>query len=96
MHRGIEEVSRAVPGEDAARAVRAVRARRQADDEDARLGIAEAGHRPPPVVPVAEAGDLVAGNPLAPRDEPRTRAAGDDGAVKDAEAPGRGGHGRDE
>ena len=40
--------------------------------------IAEPRHRPAPVRLVAEAGDLLAGDPLAPRDEARAAPAGDD------------------
>ena len=50
VERGVEEVARAIAGEHAPRAVRAVRAGREADDDEARAGIAEAGDRAAPVV----------------------------------------------
>ena len=51
MKRGHQEIARtadAVAGEDAPGAVGAVRGRRQADEQQARARIAEAGHRPAP------------------------------------------------
>ena len=50
VQRGEQEVARAVAGEHAAGAVGAVRRRRQAEDQHARVGIAEAGDRPAPVL----------------------------------------------
>jgi hypothetical protein len=84
VERCIEEVARTVPREDASRAVRAVGSRGEADEEDARRGIPEAGDGSAPVLAPAEAGDLVAGHPLAPRHEARARAAVDEHAMKRA------------
>ena len=52
--------------------------RRETDDQDPGVGIAEARDGPAPVCLVVEAGDLLAGDSLPPRDEARTTAAGDD------------------
>ena len=51
---------------------------RQPNDEDPRGRVAEAGKRTTPVGLGTEAGDLLAGHLLAPRDEPRAASAGDD------------------
>ena len=75
---GEQEVARGVAGEDAAGAVAAVRRGREADQQDPRVGVAEARHRPAPVRLVAEPGDLLAGDLLAPLDEPRAATADDD------------------
>src|SRR5581483_3240081 len=53
-----QEVAGTITREDAARAVAAVGRRRQANDQDAGARVAEAGHRPAPVVLVAERGPL--------------------------------------
>ena len=71
VERGVQEVARAVAGEHAPRPVAAMGAGRQADEQDAGADVAEAGHRPRPVLAVAEAGDLLARDPLAPLDEAR-------------------------
>ena len=58
QQRGEDPVAAAVAGEHPAGAVAPVRGRRQPDDGDPRVGRAEAGHRPAPVVLVAERGPL--------------------------------------
>src|SRR6266511_2127282 len=73
--RGEQPVAGAVAGKDAAGAVAAVGGGRQAEDEQARGGVAEAGHRPAPVVPVPEGGALLPGDLLAPGDQARAPAA---------------------
>ncbi len=78
MKRGPQEITRPVAGEDPPRAVAAVRRRGEPDDEDPRLGIAEAGQRTTPVRLVREARDLLASDSFAPLNEARTAAAGDD------------------
>jgi len=71
VERPVEPVPALVAREDAARAVPAVRGRGETDDEHSRAGVAETGNRPPPVRPVAEAGDLLARHALAVLDESR-------------------------
>src|SRR5262249_9372553 len=88
VERGVEEVAGAVAGEDAAGAVAAVRRGRQADDQHARLGIAEAGDRLAPVVLSAERTALDARDLFTPRDQPRTTAATYDLLVQHAEGAG--------
>ena len=78
VHGGEQPVARAVAGEHAAGAVAAVGRGRQAEDEDARGGIAEAGDRAAPVLLAGERRALLARHLLAPRDQPRAAPAGDD------------------
>jgi hypothetical protein len=73
-----QEVAAGVAGEDATRPVAAVRRRGKPDDEDPRVRIAEARQRPAPVRLVAVAADLLAGDRLAPGDEPGASSARDD------------------
>src|SRR5829696_8927858 len=75
VHRGEQPVARTVAREDPARPVAAVRRRSQAEHEDARRGVAEAGDRPAPVDLVPERGALLANDALAPLDQPRAAAA---------------------
>src|SRR6266540_2290769 len=79
-----------VAGEDAAGAVAAVGGGRQAEDEQARGGVAEAGHRPAPVVPVPEGGALLPGDLLAPGDQARAPAALDQLPVEPLQFVARG------
>ena len=78
MQRRPQEVTRGIAGEDTAGPVAAVRRRRQAKDEDPRVRVAEARDRPAPVLLVAEPRDLLPGDELAPRDQPRAAPTGDD------------------
>ena len=64
-----QPVARAIAGEHPTGAVGAVSRRRQPDDQDAGLRIAEAGHREAPVVLRAERSPLVPGDLLAPVDQ---------------------------
>ncbi len=89
MKRGPQEIARPVAGEDSPGPVAAVRRRGEPDDEDPRLGIAEAGQRTTPVRLVREARDLLAGDSFAPLDETRTAAAGDDLGAERLEAVDR-------
>ncbi len=75
---GEQPVARAVPGEDAPGAVAAVRRGGEAEDVDPRRGVAEARHRPAPVLLLGVGGALLARDPLAPLDEARAGAARDD------------------
>jgi len=77
-----QEVAARVAGEDAAGSIAAMGGRREPHDENARVGIPEAGQRSAPVRLVAVAGDLLAGDPLAPRDEPWAPTAFDDLALE--------------
>ena len=78
MHRAEQELAAAVAREHTAGAVRAVGGRRQAEHDDAGGRVAEPGHRPPPVVVVAERGALGPSDLLAPFDEARAGPAADD------------------
>ena len=90
VQRREQEVARAVAGEDPAGPVAAVRRRREPEDQHPRRRIAEALHRPAPVVPVAIRRPLLARDLLAPLHEPRAAAAVDDRLVERFQ----GGHGR--
>src|SRR5262249_33648143 len=79
---GVEEVPRAVPCKDAPGAVRAVRPRREANDREARLGIAEAWHGLSPVRLFSVGTALRPRDLLTPGNEARAGAAGDDFAVQ--------------
>ena len=75
---GEEEVAGTVAGEDAARTVRAVGRRGEPEDYYLRLRVSEAGYGTAPVNLILIGGLLLAGDRLAPLDQPRTAAAGDD------------------
>jgi hypothetical protein len=72
---GEEEVARPITGEYPARAVASVRRRREADDHDARLWIAEAGNRFRPVTLARIARWRMARRFLAPPDQARAEHA---------------------
>ena len=76
VQRGEQEVARRIAGEHPTRPVAAVRRRREPDEQDPRRRVTEPGHRPAPVRLVAEAGDLLDGDGLAPRDEARAGRQG--------------------
>jgi hypothetical protein len=59
-----------------------VRAGSQSHDQNARLGIAEAGHRLAPILTVAVGAAFLAGHLLAIDDEARSAGAGYDFAVE--------------
>ena len=69
VERRPQKIPRRVAGEDTPRPVPAMRRRRKPHQQDPRLGIAEARHRPAPVHLVAETGDLLASHAFAPFDE---------------------------
>src|SRR5260221_10203581 len=76
----IQEVARAIAGEDAAGAVRAVRSGGETDDHDARPFVTEARHGAAPVLFMAVGGALALRDPFAKLHEPRASPAGDDRA----------------
>src|SRR5690242_3540363 len=78
MERGVEEVTRAIAGEDASRAIRAVRAGREAEDHELRFRIAEAAHRPTPIRVREVRASLLHRDGFAMRDQTRTRATRDE------------------
>src|SRR3954447_15075483 len=75
MERRKQPVTRAVAGEDATRAVAAMRGRGEAQHECPRLRIAEAGDRATPVLLVRERSALLACPLLPPLDQPRAQPA---------------------
>jgi len=77
-----EEVSGFVAGEDPPRAVASVRGGRETHDQQARGRIAEGGQRPAPVRFPPKPPRSAPGRFFAPRDEPRTPAAGHDPALE--------------
>ena len=79
---GEEPVARAVAGEHAAGAVGAVGGGRQAEQADARVGVAEAGHGAAPVLLVGKRRALLPRHLLAPLDEPRAATAVGDLALE--------------
>src|SRR5690606_10066309 len=66
-----------VTREHAAGAVAAMGGRREPDDHQTGVRIAEPGDGPPPIVPVAEGRALLAGDLFAPLDEAGTSSAVD-------------------
>src|SRR5262249_43735624 len=100
MERGHQKVARAagaVTGEDATGAVGAVRGRREADEQQARAGIAEARHRSSPVGLVLERAPLLARDARAAGAQARAAIARDDLRADRVEprrdSPARAGHG---
>ena len=77
-HQEVAGPAGAVAGEDAARAVGAVRSRREADDEDARVRIAETGNRTRPVRLVTIGPPFFAADLLAVLAQPRAALARND------------------
>lgn len=73
-----EEIPRAVAGEVATGAVRAVGGGGEAEYDDARVRVAEAGDGAAPVGIVPEGGAFLAGDLLAPLDQAWAAAARDD------------------
>ena len=66
--------------------------RREANDDEPRLGVAEAGHRTAPVLPVAEGRPFLPGHALAPLHQPRATPAGDDLLVESLQRVALRGH----
>src|SRR4029450_6509217 len=71
MQGPVEEVTGAVPGEDAAGPVPAVCRGSQANHHEASGRVAEPRHRPSPVLLAGKPGGLLPGHTLAPLDESR-------------------------
>jgi hypothetical protein len=82
MQRSVEEVAASIACEDSAGPVPAVGGGGQADHQQARGRIAEARDRPPPVLDVTVAPDLLASHPLSMTYQPRASPAGDDPAAE--------------
>src|SRR4029077_19892428 len=76
--RGEQEVARAVAREYPPRAVGPMRGGRQAQQKDARAGVAEPGHRATPVALGRERCAAPASDLLTPSDQPRTAPAADE------------------
>ena len=84
VHRRQQKIARAtdaIAGEHASCSVGAVGGRRQADDQEAGVGIAEAGDGAPPVDLVSEGSTLLEGDALTVTPQSRTPLARDDGAM---------------
>ena len=86
VQRAIEPLARAIAGEDAAGAIGAVGAGRQADDDEAGGGIAEAGDGARPVGVGGVGGALVAADGGAPCDQALAATAVDDAGADRAAA----------
>jgi hypothetical protein len=82
MQRSVEEVAASIACEDSAGPVPAVGGGGQADHQQARGRIAEARDRPPPVIDVTVAPDLLSGHPLSMMREARATSADDDPPAK--------------
>lgn len=81
----VEKIARAVAGEHSAGAIAAVSGRREADDEQSRCRIAEAGTRLSPIVFVAKGATPRLRHLLAVTDQARAFAAADDAFLEYAE-----------
>ena len=82
VERREEKVARAVAGEEATGPVGAVGGGGEAEDDDPCCRVAEAGDGAAPVRLVRVGGPLLAGDLLAPSDEPRAAPARDDLALQ--------------
>jgi hypothetical protein len=78
MQRRPQEVAAGVAGEDPTGSIAAVGRRREPEQQDPRIRITEARDGPAPVRLVAEPGDPLPRDSLAPFDQPRAPAALDD------------------
>ena len=88
MQSAVEHGAGAVAGEHTAGAVGPVGAGRQAEDQDARLGIAEGGHRFPPIFPVPVSTPLHLRDPGGILSQTRAAVAIDDLVLKNVEQNG--------
>jgi hypothetical protein len=89
VERGHEKVARsarAVAGEDSSGSVAAMRGGRQAQQQDARVRVAEPGHRSSPIRLVPEGGAPFPRDFLAVTPQTRTTIAADDGAADEVES----------
>ena len=75
MKRPEEPLAGAIPGEDATGPVAAVSSGRQAQDEEASVGLAERWHWPTPILLIAKGCSFLACDPLAPLHEARAQPA---------------------
>jgi len=82
---GIEKIAGAVAGEDAAGAIAAVGGGGEAENQELRVGIAEAGDGFAPVGPIAKGAAFFLRDFFTVNDEARAFAAGDDFFVQDME-----------
>ena len=78
MERAVEPVTAPVSGKDSPCAVASVRGGCEPDHKESGGGVAEAGHRPSPVVPIGESSDSFACDLFSPGYEARAEAALDD------------------
>ena len=82
MQRCVQPIAAAITGKHAPGAIGAVRGGREADDEQARMWVAEAGYRPAPVGVFTEAAGWFVGRRLAMCHEPAASTAVTDGPVE--------------
>src|SRR5262245_31009171 len=87
QHR-IHKIARTIACERPARAVGTMRARRQAQNQDARIGIAEPRHRLAPILPIQIRSPFFTGNLAAVVNEPWTTSAGNNIGIQ-LSKPGR-------
>src|SRR5579863_3699956 len=79
---GIHEVPRGIAGERPAGAVRAMRARSEAENKNAGIGIAEAWHWLAPILPIKVGAALLAGDHFPVLNKARTKTARDDFSIQ--------------
>lgn len=82
VQRTVQPVARTIPGEHPARAVRSVRRRREAHDQEAGVRIPEPRYGPAPIALVPKAPDLRPRDLFAVRDQAPTEATGLHSAVE--------------
>src|SRR3954466_14457605 len=85
VQHGIEEISGAVASKHTARAIGAVRARSEAENENLSVDVAKAGHGLGPVFPIEVGATLDGANLAAMIDEPGTLRASGDVAIENGE-----------
>ena len=78
----IHEFTGRIPCKRTSSAVRAMGAGREAEDQDTRMGISEAGNGLAPVLPIDVCATLLARDLLAILDQPRTPRAGNNFAIQ--------------
>ena len=91
MKRAVEPVAAPVAGEHPSRPIATMRCRREPDEEQPRLWIAESRDRPGPVLLFLEAGDFDAAHLFPPRDEAWTQSAVSDCVIDVGERSHQGG-----
>lgn len=90
----VEPITTAIAGEHPTGSVGAMCRRRQADENDPGVWIAEAGDRPSPIILVRKGRPLLGGDPLPPLDEARTAPAVDKISMDDRKGVTHSGGGR--